>query len=178
MLTSGLRFGCCRFLMFSLLFSFLKENSELILRIPMNKKTCTEIVLLLGCSVGAKLTSQWSPKHVVLNIGTLFSTTLIWHTGNQNIQQDCAHQSKIISYLQYVGNKSTHTLSPERSPLSMGLPRQEYWSRLPFTTPGDLPDSGIKLHLLHWRGRFFTAEPRGKPLNTYAFSILDFFHDG
>ena len=29
-------------------------------------------------------------------------------------------------------------------PLSMGFPRQEYWSRLPFSSPGDLPDPGIK----------------------------------
>ena len=27
----------------------------------------------------------------------------------------------------------------------MELSRQEYWSRLPFPTPGDLPDSGLKL---------------------------------
>jgi len=26
----------------------------------------------------------------------------------------------------------------------MGFPRQEYWSGLPFPSPGDLPDSGIK----------------------------------
>ena len=29
-------------------------------------------------------------------------------------------------------------------PLSMGFPRQEYWSVLPFPSPGDLPDPGIK----------------------------------
>ena len=28
--------------------------------------------------------------------------------------------------------------------LSMGFPRQEYWSRLPFPTPGDLPGPGIE----------------------------------
>ena len=28
--------------------------------------------------------------------------------------------------------------------LSMGFPRQEYWSRFPFPTSGDLPDPGIK----------------------------------
>ena len=28
--------------------------------------------------------------------------------------------------------------------LSMGFPRQEYWSGLPFTPPGDLPNLGIK----------------------------------
>ena len=30
-----------------------------------------------------------------------------------------------------------------QAPLSMGFPRQEYWSRLPFPPPGDLPDPGI-----------------------------------
>ena len=28
--------------------------------------------------------------------------------------------------------------------LSMGFPRQEYWSGLPFPPPGDLPDPGIE----------------------------------
>ena len=32
-----------------------------------------------------------------------------------------------------------------RPPLSMGFTRQEYWSGLPFPSPGDLPDPGIKL---------------------------------
>ena len=31
-----------------------------------------------------------------------------------------------------------------RAPLSMGFSRQEYWSRLPFPSPGDLPDPGLK----------------------------------
>ena len=31
-----------------------------------------------------------------------------------------------------------------QAPLSMGFPRQEYWSGLPFPFPGDLPDPGIK----------------------------------
>ena len=31
-----------------------------------------------------------------------------------------------------------------QAPLSMGIPRQEYWSGLPFPSPGDLPDPGIK----------------------------------
>ena len=33
--------------------------------------------------------------------------------------------------------------SPQ-APLSTGFPREEYWSRLPFPPPGDLPDSGIE----------------------------------
>ena len=42
-----------------------------------------------------------------------------------------------------------------QAPLSMGFPRQEYWSELPFPSPGDLPDPGIKpisLASLHWQG--------------------------
>ena len=31
-----------------------------------------------------------------------------------------------------------------QAPLSMGFPRQKYWSGLPFPSPGDLPDPGIK----------------------------------
>ena len=31
-----------------------------------------------------------------------------------------------------------------QAPLSMGFPRQEYWSGLLFPSPGDLPDLGIK----------------------------------
>ena len=31
-----------------------------------------------------------------------------------------------------------------QAPFSIGLSSQEYWSRLPFPFPGDLPDPGIK----------------------------------
>ena len=31
------------------------------------------------------------------------------------------------------------------SPVSMGSPRQEYWSGLPFPSSEDLPDPGIEL---------------------------------
>ena len=32
-----------------------------------------------------------------------------------------------------------------QAPLSMGFPRQEYWSELPFPAPGDLLNPGVKL---------------------------------
>ena len=34
-----------------------------------------------------------------------------------------------------------HRLRPRQAPLSMELFRQEYWSGLTFSPPGDLPDS-------------------------------------
>ena len=48
-------------------------------------------------------------------------------------------------------------------PLSMGFPRQEYWSGLPFSSPGDLPNPGIEPLSPMLAGRFFTTEPPGKP---------------
>ena len=47
-----------------------------------------------------------------------------------------------------------------RAPLSMEFSRQEYWTRLPFPFPGDLPDPGIKPKSLMspaLAGRFFTT---------------------
>ena len=38
-----------------------------------------------------------------------------------------------------------------RTTLSMGFFRQEYWSELPFLSPGDLPNLGINPGLLHCR---------------------------
>ena len=48
-------------------------------------------------------------------------------------------------------------------PLSMGFPRQEYWSGFPFPSPGDLPNPGIEPGSHTLAGRFFTTEPPGKP---------------
>jgi len=48
----------------------------------------------------------------------------------------------------------------------MEFSRQGYWSRLPFPTPGDLPDPGIEPMSLvspALAGRFFTTAPPGKP---------------
>ena len=50
-----------------------------------------------------------------------------------------------------------------QAPLSVGFPRQEYWSKLPFLFPGDLPDPGIGPVSPVLAGGFFTTEPRGRP---------------
>ena len=44
-----------------------------------------------------------------------------------------------------------------------GISRQEHWRGLPFPSPGDLPDPGIKLESPALAGRFFTTLPPGKP---------------
>ena len=50
-----------------------------------------------------------------------------------------------------------------QGPLSIGFPREEYWSGLPFPFPGDLPDLGIEPMSSAMAGGFFTIELSEKP---------------
>ena len=49
------------------------------------------------------------------------------------------------------------------SPLSMGFPRQEYWSGLAFPSPGDLPNPGIEPVPPALQVDSLLSEPPGKP---------------
>ena len=64
-----------------------------------------------------------------------------------------------------VSDSATLCTVAHQAPLSMEFSKQEYWSRVPFHPPGDLPDPGIKPGSLaspaFARG-FFTPEPSGK----------------
>ena len=59
----------------------------------------------------------------------------------------------------------------------MEFSRQEYWSGLPFPSPGHLPNPGIEAGSPSLAGTFFTAEPPGKPkyLLQKGNSYLEFF---
>ena len=50
-----------------------------------------------------------------------------------------------------------------QAPLSMGFPRQEFWSGLPFHSPGDRPYSVIKSTSSVWQPDSFTTESPWKP---------------
>ena len=43
-----------------------------------------------------------------------------------------------------------------QAPLSLGFPRQEYWSGLPFPSPGDLPWPRDRTRVSYIAGEFFT----------------------
>ena len=49
-----------------------------------------------------------------------------------------------------------------QAPLSMEFSRQEYWSGLPFPSPGDLPDTGIKPRSLALQASSLPSEPLRK----------------
>ena len=64
-----------------------------------------------------------------------------------------------------------------QGPLSMGFPRQECWNRLPFPTPGDLPNPRIKLASLTSPaladGFFTTSTTWEAPYNPHLLKFLD-----
>ena len=89
---------------------------------------------------------------------------------DQSLICDCMH-AQTISHV-------PHSASPRtvahQAPLSMGLSRWEYQSRLPFPFPGDLPIPGIKPSSpvsSALVGRFFTTEPPGKPQHVIIFVL-------
>ena len=51
-----------------------------------------------------------------------------------------------------------------QAPPSMVFSRQEYWSGLPFPSPGDLPDPGIEPRSPTLQADALTSAPPGKPL--------------
>ena len=51
--------------------------------------------------------------------------------------------------------------------LSMGFSRQEYWSGLTFSSPGDLLGLGFETMSFTLAGGFFTTDPPRKPLTKH-----------
>ena len=65
----------------------------------------------------------------------------------------------------YFAAAAVQSLSVARqAPLSIGFPRQEYWSGLPFSSPWDLPNPGTEPNSPALAGGFFTTESPRKPI--------------
>ena len=66
------------------------------------------------------------------------------------------------------------TVAPE-APLSMGFPRPEYWSELPFLSPGDLLNPGIKPISPALQADSLLLSHQGRPFRKY-YSSFNFFN--
>ena len=63
-----------------------------------------------------------------------------------------------------------------QAPPSMGFSRQEYWSGLPFSSPGDLPDPGFELRSPTLQADSLPSEQDKFPLNNLRdLSIVEYF---
>jgi len=61
-----------------------------------------------------------------------------------------------------------------QTPLSMGFPRQEYWNGLPFTSPVDLPDPGIKPASSTLQASFLPLSLQGNVYKIMSFEKREF----
>ena len=69
----------------------------------------------------------------------------------------------IMSVLSRIWLFATLWTVAHQAPPSMGFSRQEYWSGLPFPSPGDLPNPGIKPRSPALQADALTSQPPGKP---------------
>ena len=70
-----------------------------------------------------------------------------------------------------VSNSATPRTGVCQAPLSMGFPRQECWSRLPFPPSGDFLNPGIKSRFPALQVDSLLSEPLGKSMNTGVGSL-------
>ena len=72
----------------------------------------------------------------------------------------------MLSHFSHLQLFATPWTLAHQTPLSVGSSRQEYWSELPWPSPGDLPYPGtepMSLCLLHWQACSLPLAPPGKP---------------
>ena len=79
------------------------------------------------------------------------------------------HKYRYIDYCCCLVAKSCLTLCDPwnvayQTPLSMGFPRQECWSRLPFPSPGIFLTQGLNPCLLHWQANSLPLSHQGSPI--------------
>ena len=60
-----------------------------------------------------------------------------------------------------------------QAPVFLGFPRQEYWSGLPFRSPGDLSNPGIQPGSSALAGRFFTTRATREATCIYIYIYID-----
>ena len=71
--------------------------------------------------------------------------------------------------ISHVQTFATPLTVAHQAPLSMGFSRQEYWNGLPFPSPGDLPDMGIKPVSSALQVDSLPSEPQGSNQVNFTF---------
>ena len=101
----------------------------------MGKRNYKSFLEEISIILGLKIVLSFSHKYLILNMKVL-------------VAQSC---STLQLHGLYVACQV---------PLFMGFPRQEYWSGLPFLSPGDLPDLGIEPRSLALQADSLPSAPR------------------
>ena len=84
------------------------------------------------------------------------------HTNDRYLYSPSYDPYVKVKSLSHVRLFATLWTVAHQAPLSMGFSRQEYWSGLPFPSPGDLPNPGIKPGSPTLQADALPSEPPGK----------------
>ena len=85
---------------------------------------------------------------------------------NINVWKYLLDQFSSVQSLSHVQLFVTPWTVAYQAPPSMGFSRQQYWSGLPFPSPGDLPDPGIEPGSPALQADSLLSEPPGKTLGS------------
>ena len=135
---------------------------------PQRSPSCPLLVITL---IGGNIDVQHTDivRFTIIDVHSFGSFILIAVWNSVYEYHNFFFHSTLYGHCCFLVIKSCPTLfvtpwtSACQAPLSMGLPRQEYWSTLPFPSPGDLPDPWIQPISPALAGEFFTTDPPGKP---------------
>ena len=107
----------------------------------------------ISCIAGGFFTTESPGKSLILNLYPDVSPSLSWKYAV------LSHFSRVRLF---AGPWAAHEPACQ-APRSMEFSRQEYWSGLPFPSPGDLPNPGTEQVSPALSGEFSTTESPGKP---------------
>ena len=96
--------------------------------------------LLLSAS---SLKTEWSLHRVFLALVYVLGVNRVSLRAMTYLSGDVRKKSESVSHSVVSDSAMLRTVA-RQAPLSMGLSRQEYWSGLPFPSPGNLPNPGIE----------------------------------
>ena len=94
---------------------------------------------------------------------TINNLRAMQETQVQSLGREDPLEKKMATHSSILAWETPQTEEPVRLQ-SMGFPRLEYWSGLPFSSPGDLPYPGIKTGSLALQADSLPSEPPEKPL--------------
>ena len=116
---------------------------------------------------------QWDPEKE--------RKSLSWEQGCLSKRKESKEGGERYRGVFVSGREATLWTIAHQAPLPMEFSRQEYWSLLPYPSPGDLPilrvflTQGSYLHLLcllHWQAGSLPLAPAGNPSEGKGVSYL------
>ena len=95
----------------------------------------------------------------------MFEGRCVWFVGKDSCRGRAESQFPVcVCVFSHVQLFATTRTGARQAPLSIGLSRQEYGSRLPFLSPGSFPNPGIEPVSPTLAGGVLIPEPTGNPI--------------